>query len=175
MKQKPNKKNRKKVDKNNFLEFILVAIITLSSSSVFILMLLVFLKAENSPRDIEPKIQNILVTTEKNFYNSGEDIVLSIENNFNKPIYLEPCESQNRFERKINGEWQEILDFDKEINYDKSGFNKQNKIANCRVGMLSDEKGIYRSVVQAFYDCKKPGKEECGQSEIFYSNEFSVL
>ncbi|MCK5412783.1 MAG: hypothetical protein KAI57_00215 [Candidatus Pacebacteria bacterium] len=174
MKQKPIKKpNKKKVVRNNFVELILLVIIILSLFSI--LMPLLFLNNNNTSQNVELKTQNILVTTEKNFYNSGEDVVLFIENNFNKSIYLKPCESQNRFERKINNIWYEISSTDKEIDYDKSGFNKEEKIVNCRVKLLSNEKGVYRSVVQAFYDCKKPGEEECRQSEIFYSNEFRVL
>ncbi|MCK4919238.1 MAG: hypothetical protein KAS01_02530 [Candidatus Pacebacteria bacterium] len=169
--KKPNKKNKKKVVRNNFVELILLVIISLSLFSV--LMPLLFIKNKNTSRNIELKTQNILVTTEKNFYNSGEDVVLFIENNFNKSIYLEPCEFQNRFERKNNDMWYEISSVDKEIDYDKSGFNKEKKIVNCKVRLSPNEKGVYRSVIQAFYDCKKP--EECRQSEIFYSNEFRVL
>ena len=166
-------KKKEKVERSNFLEFIFGVIIILSL--FFVLMLMFFLKIENNSKNNKLKAQNILIMTDKEFYSSEEAIILFVENNSEEAIYIEPCMYQNRFEKKIDGTWQEIPINNDDRVYSESEFNRENRVKNCSIMLPSREKGLYRSIVQVFYNCRKPGKEECQRSEIFYSNEFNIL
>jgi len=171
--KKTNKKNKKKVGGSNFFELIIVVIIILSLFSV--LMLLFFLEIKNNSKNNKLKTQNISIMTDKEFYSSEEDIILFVENNSKEVIYIEPCIYQDKFEKKIDGMWQEVPIHNEERIYSELGFNRENRVKNCSVMLPSGEKGLYRSIIQVFYNCRKPGKEECQKYETFYSNEFNVL
>ncbi|MBW6440631.1 hypothetical protein K0B03_01190 [Patescibacteria group bacterium] len=172
IKKTSNKKNNKNVDNNIFFKVILMIMIIPIFS---FLTLSMFDSSENFSNNTKLDIQKIIVSTEKEHYKIGDQIILSVENHFEKSIYLEPCEYQDRFEKKINGSWQEITSYQKDKDYDKTGFKKEDSVKDCRVILSSKEAGVYRSVVRIFFDCKKPGEQECQKSELFYSNEFNVL
>jgi len=119
--------------------------------------------------------KSVEITTDKDIYVDGEKINIAIRNNEKQSIYFKPCEYLNTFEKKIEGKWKEenatavLNDND---SYNKVSFNKNKNITKCEVKSPESGEGIYRSVIQIYYDCIKPGY--CKSSKVFYSNEFEI-
>ena len=116
--------------------------------------------------------KGVEISTAKNVYAEGEKIELTLKNNKKQSIYFKPCEYLNNFEKKINGEWEKENVVANNNDYNQSSFNKNKSITRCEIELPRSGKGIYRSVVQIYYNCLKPG--DCESSEIFYSNEFEI-
>jgi len=157
---------------NIYFEIVLIIII-IPFFSFFIL----FILGKNTSdliKNFLPIKSDIKVFTEKNFYYAGENIELFVKNDSKESIYFEPCEYLNKFEKKVNGRWIESSSYEGAKIYDESGFNREKNFVNCKINLPKDGAGIYRSVVQVYYECEKPGKNMCKNSEIFYSNKFEV-
>ena len=58
--------------------------------------------------------------------------------------------------------------------YDNRAFRKEENITDCDINLPKSGAGIYRAVVEIYYDCQIPGREMCADSKVFYSNEFEV-
>ena len=123
-----------------------------------------------------PSLKNdskVSILTDKNIYLDSEKINLIVKNDGAQSVYFEPCEYLNTFEKKINGEWEkESVVVDNNNYYNQVSFNKNKSATTCEIELPESGKGIYRSVVQIYYSCVKPG--HCESSKIFYSNEFEV-
>ncbi|MCK5475176.1 MAG: hypothetical protein KAI71_01155 [Candidatus Pacebacteria bacterium] len=172
MKQKNSKRtNKKNISINVFLGVILTTILVLLFS---FLVLLFFSKNKNISYNIKDDTQEIIITTDKEHYSIGENIELYVKNRSTNSIYFEPCEYLDRFEKKIDGEWKESSNYRGENIYDESGFKREDNITNCEIQLPKDGVGIYRAVVQIYYECKSPGKNMCANSKIFYSNSFEI-
>ena len=116
--------------------------------------------------------KNVDILTDKNVYVNGEKINLTIKNNENQAIYFEPCEYLNNFEKKINGEWKKEDVIMSNNYYNQNSFNKNKSVTRCEIELPESGKGVYRSVIQIYYSCIKPGY--CENSKTFYSNEFEI-
>ena len=123
-------------------------------------------------KDYNVNIENVEISTDKNVYVSSEKINLAVKNNERQSIYFEPCEYLNNFEKKIDGEWKRENKTVNDNSYDQSGFNKNKSVTECKVEPPKSGEGIYRFVIQIYYNCLKPGR--CDNSKTFYSNEFEV-
>ena len=115
------------------------------------------------------------ITTGKNIYRVGDEMIISIKNNSSDSIYFEPCEYLNSFEKKINGIWVDEKSVVENEIYDSRNFKKEESITNCSVSLPKSGAGIYRAVVRIYYDCQTPGENMCSDSKVFYSNEFRVV
>jgi len=168
---KQKKKQQKCPNNNIYLEVILLAII----APILTLVLVYVFKADKIQKEPNSKeSKDVKILTDKNIYNLNDEIVLIVRNNSGKSIYFEPCEYINIFEKKINGEWKKesvVINNDSSY-YNQDSFNKNKSITKCEVKLPKSGEGIYRSVVQIYYNCVKPGR--CESSEVFYSNEFEV-
>lgn len=114
------------------------------------------------------------ILTDKKLYYEKEKIILAVENDSEKPIYLEPCEYLNNLEKKVNGNWEPYKKTVQNKVYDDHGFEKKKRVTICELGLPKMEGGTYRVVVKVYYDCKKPGENMCGKSDTFYSNGFEI-
>ncbi len=176
MKQKNEAKKQKKtmVRKNANIYFeIVLAIIIIPLFSFLVLSVL----GKNSPdliKNILPCRSDIKVFTEKISYSAGEKIELFIKNDSEKSIYFEPCQYLNKFEKMADGKWTEYSSYNGVKIYDEFGFNKGKNFASCKIQLPENGAGTYRSVVQIYYECEKPGEDACKNSDIFYSNKFEV-
>lgn len=128
----------------------------------------------NLVNNILPIKSDINVFTEKAYYSTGENIELFVKNNSEEPIYFEPCQYLNRFEKMINGKWTEFSNYEGAKIYDESEFNREKNFVNCKIQLPESGAGTYRAVVQIYYECEKPGGSTCKNSNVFYSNEFEV-
>lgn len=152
---------------------MILAVIIIPFFSFLVLSVL----GKNSPnliKNVLPIRSDIKVFTEKTFYSAGENIELFIKNNSKEPIYFEPCEYLNKFEKMINGEWIKFSDYKGAKIYDESGFNREKNFANCEIQPPKNGAGTYRAVIRIYYECEKPGESMCKDSDIFYSNKFEV-
>jgi len=174
-----------KKQKNNFNKRML-----LFSVVVFIISIIIFLilflsivkiiyeteKVYNS--NYYKNIESVEISTDKNIYTIGEKNNLTIKNNEKQPIYFEPCEYLNNFEKKINGKWERenavVNHSSNYYYYDQNNFNKNKSMTECEVELPKTGEGTYRFFVKIYYDCKKPGSDMCPSSKVFYSNEFEV-
>ncbi len=176
---KNNKKENKKTtekprlkQKNTNIYFeviliiILIPILTLTLVSLF--------KTDKAYKGYYSKdSKNVNILTDKNVYVNGEKINLTIKNNENQSIYFEPCEYLNNFEKKINGEWKKEDATVNDNYYNQTSFNKNKSVTKCEIKLPESGEGVYRSVIQIYYSCIKPGY--CENSKTFYSNEFKVV
>jgi len=118
---------------------------------------------------------SVEITTEKNVYKIGDKMVLSIKNNSSDSIYFEPCEYLNNFEKKIDGVWVGEKNIVEDKIYDSNNFKREESVTSCNINLSKLGAGIYRAVVEVYYDCQMPGKNMCSSSRDFYSNEFKVI
>ena len=170
--EKTNKKsNKKDIIINVFLGVILTTMLVLLFS---FLALLFFPKNKNISYNIKGNTQKIIITTDKEHYNVGEDIELSVKNRLTNSIYFEPCEYLDKFEKMVNGKWRESFSYGGKKNYDEFGFKREDNITNCKIELPKEGAGIYRAVVRIYYECEGPGENMCANSKVFYSNEFEV-
>lgn len=182
---------KKETKKNNGINnqraiFIFVMVIVLA---LLIFALTLFLSAIKINRTISdcknneylrtalvvkrPNMKGVEVTTDKSVYSNDEKISLAIRNNEKQSIYFEPCEYLNDFEKKIDGAWQKENPVMSD-NYNKSSFNKNKSATECEITLPESGEGIFRSAVQIYYNCQRPGYDMCQDSKTFYSNEFEV-
>ena len=176
MKQKNIKKINSKSKKKNivfsiFLGVILMTIIVVLFSFSALLFLL---ENENIPYNVKSDTQKIKIATDKKNYSIGENIELSVKNRSTNSIYFEPCEYLDKFEKMVDEKWEKSSEDRDEKVYDESGFKKEDNITNCEIELPKEGAGLYRAVVQIYYECESPGRNMCANSKAFYSNEFEV-
>ncbi|MDF1498352.1 MAG: hypothetical protein P1P85_03295 [Patescibacteria group bacterium] len=175
--KKKTKKNKINKNKNYFQDTglyfeIILMIIIIPLFSFFVIT--VFNQNNNIIRKVIIE-EDVKIMTDKVFYIAGDEIKLLIENVSEKPIYFEPCEYLNKFEKRIEGRWKKVLTQYDEKKYDELGFKTERRMTNCNIKLETKENGIFRVAVRVYYDCEKPGEEMCKYSKMFYSNEFEVL
>ena len=176
MKQKKQDKKIKKgiKRKNVNIYFELISIIIIIPLFSFFILSILNKNNTSSVYRIPTNKTNIKISTDMNFYFPGENIKLMIENNSKKTIYFEPCEYLNKFEKKIGGKWRESFNYEGIKAYDKFGFKREKNITKCEIKLPKEGVGIYRTVIQIYYGCERPGEDMCRNSKAFYSNEFRV-
>jgi hypothetical protein len=176
MQQKKEAKKQKNTiaRKNNNIYFEVVLVIIIIPFFSFFTLSILGVNSYSLKRNISSNNNDINIFTEKTFYSAGDDIELFIKNDSKNSIYFEPCQHLNRFEKMIDGRWIEFSDYEGAKIYDESGFNREKNFVNCKIQLPKNGDGIYRSVVQVYYECEKPGENMCKDSDIFYSNEFEV-
>ena len=174
------KTKKQKNNLNNSNEVLnLVRILFVLLTAIFLILFFSLIKMNYEMKKIcdngyYPDTKSVEVNTNKNVYLNNEKINLTVKNNENQSIYFEPCEYLNNFEKKINGEWRkENAVINNSSYYDRVSFNKNKIVTRCEIELPKSGEGIYRSVVQIYYNCEKPGR--CESSEIFYSNEFKIV
>ena len=175
MKTKKQKNNSSNSNQSLHLVMVLFAIF----AAIFLILLLFLVKTKYEMKNIYDnsyytKIKSVEINTDKNIYTAGEKINLSVINNEQQPVYFKPCEYLNNFEKEIDKKWKKE---DATINdnnyYNQFSFNKNENITKCEIDLPKSGEGIYRSIVQIYYNCAKPGY--CKSSKTFYSNEFKVV
>ncbi len=171
---KKNKKKEKIIYQDSQIYFQTVIIIIL-------IPILVFAFASSFRKTDKPcksgysqKSESVELLTNKKIYNPNDEIILALKNNSDNSIYFEPCEYLNNFEKKIDGVWKSAGETLTDKIYDASSFDRKRNITRCEIELPKSGKGVYRSVVQIYYGCKKPDKNMCETSKTFYSNEFEV-
>jgi len=168
---KTNKNKKYSHDAGLYFEIILIIII-IPLFSFFVIT--VFNQNDNIIKKVIIE-EDVKIMTDKVFYIAGDEIKFLIENVSEESIYFEPCEYLNKFEKRVDGKWKKVLIQDNEKIYDESGFKIERRMTNCNIKLATEENGIFRVVVQVYYDCEKPGEEMCEYSKMFYSNEFEIL
>lgn len=134
----------------------------------------IFYKKISGNNEIFTRGRKVNILTDKKLYYEKEKIVFAVENGSKEPIYIEPCEYLNNFEKNVNGSWEPYKKTVQNKVYDDYGFEKNKKVTICEFGLPEADSGIYRLVVKVYYDCKKPGENMCGKSDTFYSNGFEI-
>ena len=170
------KKQKNKADSSNKILNFTIALLVF----IFVISLVLFSSIAKINYEMKricgdnyyTNTKGVEISTAKNVYAEGEKIELTLKNNKKQSIYFKPCEYLNNFEKKINGEWEKENVVANNNDYNQSSFNKNKSITRCEIELPRSGKGIYRSVVQIYYNCLKPG--DCESSEIFYSNEFEI-
>lgn len=169
---KQKKKQQKCLNENIYFEVILM-IILIPLFSFFVLS--VFNKNEpNSTNRIIKDKTDVKILTDKNIYSLNDKIVLIVKNNSGELVYFEPCKYLNNFEKKVGKKWVAENKTTSDKTYDKSDFDKRKSVTKCEIDLPKSGEGIYRTFVNVYYDCKKPGYDTCRSFETFYSNEFEV-
>lgn len=166
------KKTAMRKSANIYFEMILAIIIIPLFS--FLALSVLGKNSSDLIKNILPSKSDIKVFTEKISYSAGENIELFIKNDSKESIYFEPCQYLNRFEKMADGRWIESSSYEGAKIYDESGFNREKNFVNCKIQLPKNGAGIYRTVVQIYYECEKPGESMCKNSNIFYSNKFEV-
>ena len=176
MKAKKQKNNSNSYGKILCLTMALFIFLAVIFSILFFSIIQTTYKAERTfNNNYYANTESVEINTDKNIYIDGEKINIVIRNNEKQSIYFKPCEYLNTFEKKIEGKLKEenakaiLNDND---SYNKISFNKNKNITRCEVKSPESGEGIYRSVIQIYYDCIKPGY--CKSSKVFYSNEFEI-
>ncbi|MCK4525679.1 MAG: hypothetical protein KAU07_04530 [Candidatus Andersenbacteria bacterium] len=163
---------------NIFLRAMVASFILLISifSILFISVLETSFETEKNYSNNYPiNTEGVKIITDKSIYIANEKINLTVKNNEKQPIYFEPCEYLNNFEKKINGEWRkENTVINDDYYYNQVSFNRNRSLTECKIEPPKSGGGIYRSVIKIYYDCKKPGHTTCAYSKTFYSNEFEI-
>lgn len=157
-----------------FQVILIIVIIPIFSFLAITVFGNIFYEKTRGNNEIFTRGGKVNILTDKKLYYEKEKIVLAVENDSEKPIYLEPCEYLNNLEKKVNGNWEPYKKTVQNKVYDDRGFEKRKRITICELGLPRAEAGTYRVVVKIYYDCKKPGENMCEKSVIFYSNEFEV-
>lgn len=172
-KSKKQKQQKKYLGEKIYFETVLMII--LIPTLVFFLVP-VFKKADKFCKKncLSEDSKYVEISTDKSVYGLRDEIILALKNNSDNSIYSEPCEYLNNFEKKINGVWKSAGETLTDKIYDTSSFDRKRNITRCEIESPKSGKGIYRSVVQIYYGCKKPDKNMCETSKTFYSNEFEV-
>ena len=168
---KQKKKQQKSLNGNIYFEVILM-IILIPLFSFFVLS--VFGTNKIYKEHYLKDSKDVKILTDKNIYNLNDEIVLIIKNNSGEPVYFEPCEYLNNFEKKVGEKWVAENNFTSDKTYDKFDFNKRKSVTKCEIDLPKSGEGVYRTVVNVYYNCGKPGYDTCKSSETFYSNEFEV-
>ncbi|MCK4591947.1 hypothetical protein KAT63_00735 [Candidatus Parcubacteria bacterium] len=168
---KQKKKQQKRLNGNIYFEVILM-IILIPLFSFFVLS--VFGTNKIYKEHYLKDSKDVKILTDKNIYNLNDEIVLIVKNNSGEPVYFEPCEYLNNFEKKINGKWVAENKIISNKIYDEHAFDKKNSVIKCEIDLPQSGKGVYRTVVNVYYNCGKPGYDTCRSFETFYSNEFEV-
>ncbi|MCK5084782.1 MAG: hypothetical protein KAQ64_03955 [Candidatus Pacebacteria bacterium] len=166
------KKRQKCLCENIYFEVILM-IILIPIFSFFVLSVL-NKNESNFTNKIIKDSKDVRILTDKNIYGLNDEIVLIVKNNSGEPVYFEPCEFLNNFEKKVNGKWVAENKIMSNNIYNEHAFDKKDNVIKCEIDLPQSGKGIYRSVVSMYYNCGKPGYDTCRSSEVFYSNEFEV-
>ncbi len=170
-KTKQKKKQQNSMNENIYFEVILM-IILIPVFSFFVLSIFETNKVYKGYYSKDSK--DVKILTDKNIYSLNDEIVLIVKNNSGEPVYFEPCEYLNNFEKKVNGKWVAENKTTSDKTYDKSDFDKRKSIIKCEMDLPRSGKGVYRTIVNAYYNCGKPGYDTCRSFETFYSNEFEV-
>ncbi|NOQ67882.1 hypothetical protein GQ568_00385 [Patescibacteria group bacterium] len=170
-KTKQKKKQQNSMNENIYFEVILM-IILIPLFSFFVLSIFETNKVYRGHYSKDSK--DVKILTDKNIYSLNDEIVLIVKNNSGEPVYFEPCEYLNNFEKKVVGKWVTENKIANSKTYNESDFNKRESITKCEIDLPKSGEGVYRTVVNVYYNCKKPGYDTCRSSEIFYSNEFEV-
>ena len=174
MKTKKQKNNLKNL--NGVLNFATVLYVFFAV--VLLILLLSIVKINYEMRKIcgdnyYTSTKGVEINTDKNVYLNTEKINLIIKNNEEQSIYFKPCEYLNNFEKKVDGEWKKERVIVKDTYYyDQVSFNKNKSVTKCEIELPEAGEGTYRSVIEIYYNCLKPGY--CESSKTFYSNEFEV-
>ena len=168
---KQKKKQQKYLNENIYFEVILM-IILIPLFSFFVLS--VFGTNEIHKEHYIKDGKDVKILTDKNIYSLNDKIVLIVKNNSGEPVYFEPCEYLNNFEKKVSEKWVAENKIMSNKIYNKHAFDKKNSVIKCEINLPKSDEGVYRTVVNVYYDCKKPGYDTCKSSETFYSNEFEV-
>ena len=175
MKTKKQKNNLKNF--NGVLDFATVLYVFFSVVLLILLLSIVKINYEMKKtcgNDYYTDIKSVEISIDKNVYADNEKINLTVKNNGKQSIYFKPCEYLNNFEKKINGEWKkERVAVKDTYYYDQVSFNKNKSVTKCEIELPEAGEGIYRSVIEIYYNCLKPGY--CESSKTFYSNEFEVI
>lgn len=174
VKIKKQKKSKQKKETNIYIE--------LSLAILYIPVLVIILVSVFSPKekvqvfqeDSLKISQDVRILTDKNIYSLKDEIVLIVKNNSGESVYFEPCEYLNNFEKQVDGKWVMEKKIVENISYDESIFDSKKSISKCLVKLPMSGKGYYRTVVNLYFDCEKPGNETCQRVKTFYSNEFEV-
>ncbi len=176
MKQKKQDKKAKKEIKRKNVNIYFEVILMIIVIPIFSFLSISIFKENDSGfvSKILTGKSDVKITTDKPFYVSGENMKLSIKNESINPIYFEPCEYLNKFEKKIDEKWRESFNYESIKDYDKFGFKREKNITNCEIKLPKEGAGIYRTVIQIYYECERPGEDMCRNSKAFYSNEFRV-
>jgi len=153
-------------------------VITILFPFIVLFLVDVFDRSESRDNNLNARKYNnkVEILTNKNFYNPNDRLFITIRNNSKKTIYFEPCDYLNNFEKKLDGNWLTANTASDNKSYDKSNFEKRkrNNII-CEIKMPESGMGIYRLVLQVYYNCKMPRGDMCKGSDVFYSNEFELL
>lgn len=171
------KKQRTNLNSFNILSGVM-AVLFIFLIVIFLILFFSIVKINYETEKIydnnhQTNIKSVEISTDKNVYDRSEKINLTVENNEKQSIYFEPCEYLNNFEKKINGKWErENAVVNNNDCYNQHSFNKSKNITECKVESPKSGEGIYRFVIQIYYNCLKPGY--CDNSKTFYSNEFEI-
>ena len=172
------KKQKNNLNKSN-QPLDLVMALFMIFAAIFLILLLFIVKINYEAKKIYDNgyytnIKSVEINTDKNIYTAGEKINLSIINNEKQLVYFKPCEYLNNFEKEIDKKWRkENITISDNNDYNQVSFNKNESITKCEIELPKSGEGIYRSVVQIYYNCAKPGY--CESSKTFYSNEFIIV
>ena len=168
---KQKKRRQEGSTQNIYFEMVLIIILTPTLAFV---MTSAFNTGKIHGKQCLEEDKSVKILTDRNIYNPDDEIFLIVKNNSNGLVYFEPCEYLNNFEKKVNGKW--IVE-SKVINdgvYDEYDFDKKSNVIKCKIDLPQSGEGIYRTVVNVYYDCEKPGYNMCKSSKTLYSNEFEI-
>ena len=119
---------------------------------------------------------NVSYNTNKTNYGLNEEIGLSITNNSNKSIFLEPCRYFNKFEKKELNSWREVVvdNCEDAVIANSGSFEKVSLKENQSISAVILGEGIWRGVSEIYLDCRKADAGACKSKKIVYSNEFKI-
>jgi hypothetical protein len=144
-KTKQKKKQQNRSGENIYFEVILMII--LIPTLVFVLVP-IFSTDKIHKEHYSKDGKDVKILTDKNIYSLNDEIVLIVKNNSGEPVYFEPCEYLNNFEKKVSEKWVAENKIMSNKIYDEYVFDKKKSVTKCEIDLPKSGEGVYRTVVK---------------------------